>query len=181
MSDRVLVKTVFNTAPLITCCRFQFRAIPIVDYILAECRITIPLAVSEELIAEKDRYPDALTAWERIKEDRIEVREVKLPSKSVLDFYTLGTGEKAAIVLSREIEDEIDFLVIDDQLGYIVCDRLEIRKLFLLDLVLKLVEGKRLAPELARQIINVVRPRYSEGLIKHTLVILERGGRKCLW
>jgi predicted nucleic acid-binding protein len=95
--------------------------------------------------------------------------------------YTLGTGEKAAIVLSREIEDEIDFLVIDDQLGYIVCDRLEIRKLFLLDLVLKLVEGKRLAPELARQIINVVRTRYSEGLIKHTLVILERGGRKCLW
>ena len=176
-----MFKTVFDTAPLITCCKFEIQGKPIVDYILDNCNIIIPSTVRTELTIEKEVYADAVVAEARIKAERIEVRDVELPADNVLDYYGLGSGEKEAIVLSRALEDEIDFLVIDDKLGYIVCDRLEIRKAFFLDLVLKLLEGKQIAPELVRQIVNAVRPRYSDGLIRHTLRILEGGDRRCLW
>jgi predicted nucleic acid-binding protein len=137
--------------------------------------------VMEEVIVERERYADAIVAEERVKAKRIKIRDVDLPFNSVLNYYGLGAGEKEAIALSREMEAEIDFLVIDDKLGYIVCDRLGIKKCFLLDLILKLVERGMMDKELAREIIKVVKPRYSEGLIRHSLWILERGERKCLW
>jgi predicted nucleic acid-binding protein len=137
--------------------------------------------VSLELTLEKERYVDAIIADERIKTGRIEVRDVELPFENVLNYYGLGAGEKEAIVLAHEIEAEIDFLVIDDKLGYIVCDRLGINKAFFLDLILELVEKGMMTDELARNIIEAVKPRYSEGLIQHSLWILERGDRKCLW
>jgi predicted nucleic acid-binding protein len=83
--------------------------------------------VRTELTIEKEVYADAVVAEARIKAERIGVRDVELPADNVLDYYGLGRGEKEAIVLARALEDEIDFLVIDDKLGYIVCDRLEIR------------------------------------------------------
>lgn len=176
-----MVKAVFDTGPLITCCKFYVQGKPIIDYILESCRITVPSVVQEELIIEKDRYADAIVAEERVKGGRIEVRNVELPLDNVLNYYGLGAGEKEAIALSREMEEEIDFLVIDDKLGYIVCDRLEVSKVFFLDLVLKLVEGQQMPHELAKQIIEAVSPRYSEGLVRHTLWILERSDRRCLW
>lgn len=74
-----------------------------------------------------------------------------------------------------------DFLVIDDKLAYIVSDRLGVTKSFRLDLVLTLVEQRGLTTTLAEEIINVARPRYSDGLIRHSLKMLEKGDRQCLW
>jgi rRNA-processing protein FCF1 len=45
--------TIFDTAPLITCCKFEVDGQPIVDHILPHCHIIIPSAVRQELVAEQ--------------------------------------------------------------------------------------------------------------------------------
>ena len=64
-------------------------------------------------------------------------------------------------------------MVIDDNLAYIVSDRIGLRKIFFLDLILELVKRNRLDMDLAREIIKVVKPRYSEGFIEHSFEILK--------
>ena len=88
-----MFKTVFDTAPLITCCKFEIQGKPIVDYILDKCNIVIPSTVRTELTVEKEVYADAVVAEARIKAERTEVRDVKLPADNVLDYYGLGRIE----------------------------------------------------------------------------------------
>lgn len=177
-----MLRTVFDTAPLVTSCKFQVGGGPIIDQITGHCSILIPPAVEAEVTAYQNRYPDAAVAAERIKRGQITVASVRpLPADNVLSYYGLGEGEKEAIALALELQPPPDFLVIDDNLAYIVSDRLGATKSFLLDLVLTLVEQKGLTTTLAEEIINVVRPRYSDGLIRHSLKMLEKGDRQCLW
>jgi rRNA-processing protein FCF1 len=82
--------TIFDTAPLITCYKFEVDGQPIVDHILPHCHIIIPSAVRQELVAEQGRYPDAVIAADRVSRGTIEVREVCLPNENVLDYYGLG-------------------------------------------------------------------------------------------
>jgi predicted nucleic acid-binding protein len=172
--------TIFDTAPLITCCKFEVDGQPIVDHILPHCHIIIPSAVRQELVAEQGRYPDAVIAADRVSRGTIEVREVCLPNENVLDYYGLGEGEQEAIAMGLELDEEIDALVMDDKLGYIVCGRLELKQTFLLDLILRLAQDTRIDREQARRMIEATRSRYTAGMVKHSLSILDRGERKCL-
>jgi predicted nucleic acid-binding protein len=97
-----------------------------------------------------------------------------------LDHYNLGKGEKESIVLAVEMGEEVGFIVTDDRLAYIVIDRMGIKKLIFLDLIVELVERSSMDLELAKSITNAIESRYPEGFIYHTLKILERGDRKCL-
>jgi hypothetical protein len=86
--------TIFDTAPLITCCKFEIDGQPIVDHILPHCHIIIPSAVRQELIAEKGRYPDAIIAAARVTKGTIEIRKVHLPSENVLTRFDSAPGER---------------------------------------------------------------------------------------
>jgi len=101
------------------------------------CEIFIPDAVSVEVSAAKGNYPDAAIAERMIKQDKIKVRQVTLPTDGVLDHYKLGTGEKEAIVLGVEM-GEVDFITSDDRLAYIVMRRMRLKSMLLLDLLLEL-------------------------------------------
>jgi predicted nucleic acid-binding protein len=106
---------------------------------------------------------------------------VTMPPDNVMALYGLGRGEQAAMALAFILKTEIDYVVLDEKLAYIVCDRLNLPKLFFLDLVLKLVEHGTLSKEIGREIIQVVTPRYSTGMVAHSLQILEKGERLWLW
>ena len=75
---------------------------------------------------------------------------------------------------------KVDFIVTDDRLAYIVIDRMHIKKMLFLDLIVELVERNLMNLELAKSIVNEIELRYPEGFIYHTLKILDRGDRKCL-
>ena len=75
---------------------------------------------------------------------------------------------------------KVDFIVTDDRLAYIVIDRMHIKKMLFLDLIVELVERNLMNLELAKSIVNEIESRYPEGFIYHTLKILDRGDRKCL-
>jgi predicted nucleic acid-binding protein len=109
------------------------------------------------------------------------VRDVEVPSDNVMALYSLGRGEQAAIALAFMLKTEIDYVVLDEKLAYIVCDRLNLSKLFFLDLLLQLVGQGSLSEEIGRQMIQVITPRYSAGMVAHSLRILEKGERSWLW
>jgi len=92
----------------------------------------------------------------------------------------LGKGEKESIALAIKMVAEVDFTITDDRLAYIVIDRMDIKKLLFLDLIVELVERGLMNLELAKSIINAIKSRYPEGFVYHTLKILDRGDRKCL-
>ncbi|MDI6886828.1 MAG: hypothetical protein QMD22_10930, partial [archaeon] len=108
--------------------------------------------------------------------EKIKVRSVSFWKNDVLDRYKLGKGEMESIALGVEMGDEVDFIVTDDRLAYIVIDRMGLKKMLFLDLIVELVERRLLDLERARLIVHAIESRYPEGFIYHTLKILERVG-----
>lgn len=103
----------------------------------------------------------------------MEIDQATIPEMTFLNDYNLGKGEKEAIRLCLEKKGEINYLITDDRLTYIVCDRMRIPKLFFLDLVIELVKQGKFKPKFAEKIINVVSSRYSRGMISHSFAILK--------
>lgn len=174
-----MLKLVFDTAALITCCQFKVHGLPVVEHILPACAIVIPSAVQTEVTIASDRYVDAQLAAGLVAAGKVQVESVVLPRSNVLEYYKLGLGEKEAIALCLKMGENIP-LITDDRLAYIVSDRMRVQKLLLLDLVVELVASRLLSSDLAEKIVKVTEPRYSAGFIAHTLKILERGDRRCL-
>lgn len=65
------------------------------------------------------------------------------------------------------------YLITDDRLTYIVCDRMRMPKLFFLDLVIELVKQGEIEPKFAERIIKVASSRYSRGMVSHSFAILK--------
>ena len=81
-----------------------------------------------------------------------------------LSDYNLGRGEKEAIRVCLEKKGKISYLITDDRLTYVVCDRMKIPKVFFLDLVIEIVKQGEIEREFAEKIIRVVSSRYSKGI-----------------
>ncbi len=175
-----MLKVIFDTNALITSCKFYVHGLPVIKHVVERCEIIISHSVNEEVVSAEGRYPDAVVAKELIRDGKIKIRRVPFLDYDVLDRYKLGKGEKESIVLAVEMGEELDFIVTDDRLAYIVIDRMEIKKALFLDLIVELVERSSMDLELAKLIINAIELRYPEGFIYHTLKILVRGDRKCL-
>ena len=167
------IRVIFEAGPLITSCRFQVRERPLIDFVSDFCEVIITPSVKREVIDEGFRYPDALLAGQRVKQGKIVVKGPLSVRDRVLRAYKLGDGEIESIQLFQESRGGVDYLVIDDNLAYIVSDRMGLRKIFFLDLILELVKRNRLDGDTARKMIEGVRPRYSEGFIEHSLEILK--------
>ena len=75
------------------------------------------------MLAARALFPDARLADRITGEGRIEVIPISLPPNNVLDHYRLGSGEKESIALYLDQADELDFLVTDDRLAYVVSQR----------------------------------------------------------
>ena len=175
-----MLKLIFDANALITSCKFYLRGIPVIKHVADRCRIIISHSVNKEIISSGERYSDTLVAKELIRDGKIKVKRALFQNYDVLDHYKLGNGEKESIGLAVEMAGKVDFIVTDDRLAYIVIDRMHIKKLLFLDLIVELVERNLMNLELAKSIVNEIESRYPEGFIYHTLKILDRGDRKCL-
>lgn len=171
------MKAIFDSNSLITACKFSLRANPLIGLISQAREITIPKSVSNETIKAKRRYPDARVAAEYIGTGAIKVAEAEVPKETFLHDYNLGRGEKEAIYLYLKRRKEFDYIVTDDKLVYIICDRMGLPKLFFPDLVIALVKESKIKCELAQEIIELTKPRYSKGMISHSLALLKEVGQ----
>jgi hypothetical protein len=92
--------------------------------------------------------------------------------EEILSGYKLGRGEQEAILLYLQDQKKFDAVILDDYVATIVCRRLEIGSMLLLDLIVRL-ERKRLMPhDLAVAMITKVASRYIRGFVEHSLQMI---------
>lgn len=175
-----MLELVFDANALITCCQATTQDGPAIESVLEVCVLRVPMAVHQEVLAARARFPDARLADRTISEGRIEVIPTSLPPDNVLDHYRLGSGEKESIALYLDKADELDFLVTDDRLAYVVGQRCGIPCYLFLDMVIELVERRLWKRALAEEVVKAVQYRFSGGFVPHTLTILRTGNRRCL-
>jgi len=175
-----MLNLVFDANALITCCQAAIARGPAIVSVLEASTLRIPAAVHQQVRAASARYPDARLADRLIADGRIQVIPVQLPAGNVLEHYRLGPGEKESIALYLDRADELDFLVTDDRLAYVVSQRCGIPSHLFLDLIIEFVERKLWRRELAEEVVNAAQHRFSGGFVPHTLAILKTGDRRCL-
>lgn len=169
---------IFDAGPLITACKFMVQGNLVVDYLSPKCQIIIPSAVEEEVAILGASYPDGIAAGERIAKGQIQVMPVtERRWAGYLANYALGKGELDSIELCKSSEAEA--LVTDDNLAFIVATRLGLRACMLPDLVAELAKCQKLEVSIAKNIMEVIRPRYRMGIIEHNIMRLQEVKGKC--
>lgn len=175
-----MLRLVFDSNALITCCQAAPRHGSAIESLLAVSTLSVPAAVAQEVLAAYARYSDASLANRLISTDRIKVNPVNLSTDTVLEGYRLGSGEKECIAFCLEHAAQVDFWVTDDRLAYVVGRRCGIPALLFLDLMIELTQCKLWAQELAMEVVQSVKHRFSGGFVPHTLSVLRSGDRRCL-
>jgi len=168
-----MLRLIFDSNSLITACKCHYQNLPVLAYFLKNCELTVPLAVKMEVIDIGSNYADAIYARQLLETGKIKVANFSQPPNDILNHYKIGSGERDAILLCLQMNRNIDFLVTDDRLAYIVCDRFGITKILFLDLIVEFVRKNFLVADQAKEIVHAVKSRYPEGFIYHTLRILE--------
>jgi predicted nucleic acid-binding protein len=169
-------RLIFDASPLITACKFRVRGQLVLDHLLATSQIIIPPSVQSEVVISSHQFADAQEAEQRISAGVIDVITPATVSGNVptiLGLYGLGNGERDAILLTYRTDLDGAWLVMDDYLGYLVSDRLGVKKLFLLDLIPRLVTQSDLDRVLATEIVEATRPRYAPAFVEHSLLLLK--------
>lgn len=169
---RLDLKVIFDANALITVCKFTIDQEVLIDLLLRSCRIWLPQSVAEE--ATRDlRHLDAQVAAQRVAAGLLAIEFPTEPALSFLDEYHLGKGEKEAIRLYLSKKGQMDFLITDDKLAYLVCNRMGIPTRLLPDLIIELVRQRSLTKAQAEKIIGATCPRYSAGIVAHSRARLE--------
>lgn len=172
-------KLILDSSSLITTAKFTVDGLTVAEHIAQRCQLIIASAVHNEVIVAGVAHPDATQIQKMVARGQIAVETPPVSSATVLDSYKMGQGEKESIILTLTLP-EVDNLVVDDRLAFIVSDRMTVPKILLADLLVELVWKGLLERELAEKILKAIEPRYATGFIPHTLTILERGDRRCL-
>jgi predicted nucleic acid-binding protein len=157
---------------LITACKFTVDRELLVDILLRSCQVWLPQSVATEA-TENRQFPDAQAAVQRIQQGLLTVETPMTPVPTFLREYRIGAGETEAICLYLSKRGEIDYLVTDDKLVYLICDRMGIPKKLLPDLILELVRRDQLSKDQAQRMIEGARSRYSAGIIAHSKALVE--------
>lgn len=165
---------IFDAGPLITSCKFSVAGRLVLDHILSRCLIAIPASVGYEVTIAGNRYPDARAAQQRINNTQIVVAAppVGADIERLMTPYGLGQGESDSILLTRLINLQDATVVIDDHLAYLVCDRLGVRKRFLLDVIADLARAGEFDRRLAENIVLAIQTRYPVAFVEHTLLLI---------
>lgn len=168
-----MLAVIFDSAPLITACKFEARGKLIIDHVLEGCRIVIAPRVEEEVAVLGASYADGVAAGERIARGEIQVVPVteRRWARHLVE-YALGDGERDSIELCGRVQG-IEALVTDDYLAFVAATRQGLKTWMLPDLVVALAERGSVALEVAEAILDAIRPRYRAGVIAHSLVRLQ--------
>ena len=175
-SHQKMRRLIFDARPLITACKFRVQGQLVLDHLLATSQIIIPPSVQNEVVISSHQFADAQEAEQRISVEAIDVIAPTTVSGNVpiiLGLYGLGNGERDAILLTYRTDLDGAWLVMDDYLCYLVSDRLDVKKLFLLDLIPRLVTQGDWDRALAAEIVEATRPRYAPAFVEHSLLLLK--------
>jgi predicted nucleic acid-binding protein len=168
------MKVIFDSSALIPASKYAIDGKYICEYLAEYVDIHIPLAVANETAAQPDKFSSEAKLHGLISQRKIIVNAVHPTNEAaeILAGYKLGPGEREAILLYWQQPKKFDSLILDDYVATIVCRRLQIDCMLLLDLIVQLGREKIMPHELAIAMIYQVAPRYTQGFAAHSLRML---------
>jgi predicted nucleic acid-binding protein len=168
------MKLIFDSSALIPASKYAVEGRRICEHLVEYVEIHIPIAVAEETVVHPDKFASEALLQNLISQRKIIVNAVHPTSeeKEVLAGYKLGPGEQEAILLYWQNPEKFDSLVLDDYVATIVCRRLQVDSMLLLDLIVHLGREGMMPRDLAVEMISKVAPRYNLGFIEHSLTML---------
>lgn len=164
---------IFDSSSLVTASKFYINGVLVIDYILKGFRVLIPEEVKKETVdaGVLKGYADAYEIERRIATHSISVvptSRLDAVFEEVLDDYAVEKGDREVLRLCRQAPD-YDYVVIDDHTLYIIAHRLEMRVLFLPDVIYEMAKMEIVDIKKALKMLLKIKPRYRRGFIEHTL------------
>ncbi|MDZ7292903.1 MAG: hypothetical protein ONB44_24065 [candidate division KSB1 bacterium] len=168
------MKLIFDSSALIPASKYAVEGKRICEHLVEFVEIHIPTAVQIETVVRPDKFASEAVLQELIAQRKIVVDSVRLTAETleILAGYKLGSGEQEAILLYLHDRQKFEGVVLDDYVATIVCRRLHIGSLLLLDLIVQLARERLMPHDLAIAMIAKVAPRYNRGFIEHSLLML---------
>jgi hypothetical protein len=168
------MKVIFDSSALIPTIKYAVEEKCLCEY-LAECvEIHIPPAVQRETVVNPEKFSGAAMLQALISQKKIFVDAVTpiAAIEEILTGYKLGRGEQEAILLYLQDQQKFEAVILDDYVATIVCRRLEIGSMLLLDLIVRLKQERLMPHELAVAMITKVSSRYIRGFVEHSLQMI---------
>ncbi len=165
---------IFDSSALIPTIKYALEEKCLCEHLAACVEIHIPPAVQRETIVNPEKFSGAAMLQALIAQKKIFVDAVApiAQTEEILSGYKLGRGEQETILLYLQEPGKFDAVILDDYVATIVCRRLQIGCMILLDLIVRL-ERERLMPhDLAVAMITKVASRYNRGFVEHSLQML---------
>jgi len=167
-------KVIFDSSALIPASKYALDGKYICEYLAEYIEIHIPTAVQNETIVQPEKFASEAVLQNLISQKKIIIAAIQPAdlAKEILSGYKLGLGEQEAILLCLQNQDKFDSIIVDDYVAAIVCRRLQIRTMLLLDLIVQLERERLLPHDLAVAMVVQIAPRYNSGFIEHSLQML---------
>jgi len=167
-------KFIFDSSALIPASKYWVEEKSVCAHLADYVEIHIPTAVHQETLAPPEKFTGGAVVQNLIAQNKIMLATVQ-PANGVteiLSTYRLGLGEQEAILLYLQNQEKFDGIILDDYVATIVCRRLQIGALLLLDLIVQLAREQVMPQALAVAMIEKIAPRYHRGFVEHSLHML---------
>jgi len=162
---------VLDSAPLITLCSCEVEGHPIIDKLLRGTLVMIPDTVKELAVDARRELHDAAVAKRLIEQGKISVFP-EPASPQVEDYYNLGEGQCAVIRLALKLGQDVT-PILDERGGFLIACHYGLHPMFLLDLIVALVQQKKLDAQVAQTMVESAKVRYPGPHLVHVQAQLE--------
>jgi len=175
--SKAQTRLLFDTSSLITAAQFGVGGRPLIELIADYSQVIIPEGVKAEAVdlGLQAGHSDALELDRLIKAGAITVVKAPpadLPFETVVAAYDVEPGDVEILRLCR-LTSEYDYVVVDDRLLYLILHRFAMRPIFLPDLIVAMANERAITEEIGEQLLEAIRPRYRNGFIEHSLLMLK--------
>lgn len=172
-----IMKVIFDSSALIPAIKYAVEEKCLGEYLAACVEIHIPPAVQRETVVNPEKFSGAAMLQALISQKKIFVDAVApiAQTEEILSGYKLGRGEQEAILLYLQNQQKFDAVILDDYVATIVCRRLQIGSMLLLDLIVRLEQERLMPHDLAVAMITKVASRYIRGFVEHSLQMIGEG------
>lgn len=167
-------KVIFDSSALIPASKYVLQGRAIGEHLAEYVEIHIPTAVQNETVGQPEKFANENVLQKLIAQNKIIIDSIQPAdlTAEMLVSYNLGAGEQEAILLYLQNQDKFAGVIVDDYVAAIVCRRLQIGNMLLLDLIVQLEREQIMPHALAVAMIVKIAPRYNRGFVEHSLQML---------
>jgi hypothetical protein len=142
----------------------------ICEHLVEYAEIHVPKSMRNEMVVDSETFPDAALLEGLISHHKIIVDPVEseTPAAIIPAGFKMSRSEKEAIFLYWQNQSQFDAIVFDDYLATMVCRRMQIRSMHLLEFIMHLANERLIAQDLTTAMVAQIASYYHQKSVKHS-------------